>query len=120
MTARRARAKAKRPIRARWGLSSYAENAAQIRSADQDLRVLRVAIHLAAQMGEGLGRGQILFRPVPAVREIGKNWRLTWRKDPFDQDWPIFLTDLVAYRKLLHYLWPDPRKVDQCTQTSTA
>ena len=40
----------------------YAENAQEIRSADQNLRHLRAAFYLAQGLGQGLGRGALLFR----------------------------------------------------------
>jgi hypothetical protein len=41
----------------------------EVRTSDEDLFRLRPALRLAEEMGAVLGRGQDLFRPVPADAE---------------------------------------------------
>jgi hypothetical protein len=41
------------------------ENAKKIQSSHQTLYALRLAIYLAQKVGTGVGRGQVLFRPMP-------------------------------------------------------
>ena len=48
------------------GRPADAEDAPQGRIAEQGLRGLRPAVHLAAEMGARLGPGKILFRPLPS------------------------------------------------------
>jgi hypothetical protein len=44
----------------------HAEDAPEIRSADEDLRRVRAPVLLAEKMEEGLGAGQDVFRPLQA------------------------------------------------------
>jgi hypothetical protein len=45
--------------------SADAEDGPQGRPADEDLRRVWVAVHLAQEMGARLGSGEVLFGPVP-------------------------------------------------------
>ena len=44
---------------------SDAQNGPQVRPPDEDLRGVRVAVHLAQEMGARLGGGEVLLGPVP-------------------------------------------------------
>jgi len=46
-------------------MERHGKDAQEIRSAEQTLRHLRTAFRLAKDLGEGLGRGSLLFRPLP-------------------------------------------------------
>ncbi len=51
--------------------TSNAEDAQEIRSADQDLRGLRAALHPAQEVGAGPGERYPLLGPLPQRRETG-------------------------------------------------
>ena len=49
---------------------SDAQNGPQGRPPDEDLRGVRVAVHLAQEMGARLGGGEVLLGPVPGEEGV--------------------------------------------------
>lgn len=80
----------------RWGSTSDAEDAPQIRLATKDLRHLRTAFRMAQEMGQGLERGAVLQRSLPTGR--AQKIRTQLYSAP---ELVILFDQLVAYRKLL-------------------
>src|SRR6476469_4849961 len=49
----------------------YGEDAQESRAAREDLRELRAPLRVAEEMGQGLGRGEILLGPLPRRQGAG-------------------------------------------------
>jgi hypothetical protein len=59
----------------------YAENAQKIRSADEALRGVRAAVCVAEEVGESVGRGEVLLGCVPDEEERRRPWLMKFSSE---------------------------------------
>jgi hypothetical protein len=78
-------------------LTSDGEAAQEIRSSDQNLRNLRVAIRMAQEVGKGLGRGEILLGSLPQRKEQSLSFKATPSVASDFQEFPKALNLVKKY-----------------------